>query len=56
MLEGFELSRKDIEDMIMAARIKAGWVTREALDQMRADQAAAEAAKAEQAAPVAAKA
>ena len=54
MLEGFELSRKDIEDMIMAARIAAGWVTQEALDKMRADQAAAaaaaEAAKAEQAA------
>jgi N utilization substance protein A len=56
VLEGFELSRKDIEDMIMAARIKAGWVTREALDKMRADQAAVEAAKAQQAAPVAAKA
>src|SRR6478609_2715970 len=59
VLEGFELSRKDIEDMIMAARIAAGWVTQEALDKMRADQeaaaAAAEAAKAEQAAaPVAA--
>src|SRR6516164_7503399 len=56
VLEGLELSRKDIEDMIMAARIKAGWVTREALDKMRADQAAAEATKAQQAAPVAAKA
>ena len=61
VLEGFEMSRKDVEDMIMAARIAAGWVTQEALDKMRADQAAAaaaaEAAKAEQAAaPVAAKA
>jgi len=62
VLEGFELSRKDVEDMIMAARIAAGWVTQEALDKMRADQAAAaaaaEAAKAEQAAapPVAVKA
>ena len=56
VLEGLELSRKDIEDMIMAARIKAGWVTREALDKMRADQAMAEAAKAQQAAPVVAKA
>ena len=59
VLEGFEISRKDVEDMIMAARIAAGWVTQEALDKMRADQeaaaAAAEAAKAEQAAaPVAA--
>ena len=54
------MSRKDVEDMIMAARIAAGWVTQEALDKMRADQAAAaaaaEAAKAElAAAPVAAK-
>ena len=58
VLEAFEMSRKDVEDMIMAARIAAGWVTQEALDKMRADQAAAaaaaEAAKAEQAAaPVA---
>jgi N utilization substance protein A len=59
VLEGFEISRKDVEDMIMAARIAAGWVTQEALDKMRADQAAAaaEAAKAElAAAPVAVKA
>ena len=63
VLEGFELSRKDIEDMIMAARIAAGWVTQEDLDKMHAEQAAAaaaaEAAKlAEQAAaaPVAVKA
>jgi N utilization substance protein A len=60
VLEGFEMSRKDVEDMIMAARIAAGWVTQESLDKMRADQAAAaaaaEAAKAEQAAPVAVKA
>ena len=27
VLEGFEISRKDVEDMIMAARIAAGWVT-----------------------------
>ena len=31
VLEGFELSRKDVEDMIMAARIAAGWVTQEDL-------------------------
>jgi hypothetical protein len=46
--------------MIMAARIAAGWVTQEALDQMRAEQAAAaaaaEAAKAAPAVPVEAKA
>jgi N utilization substance protein A len=61
VLEGFELSRKDVEDMIMAARIAAGWVTQEALDKMRADQAAAAAAAeaaraAEQAAPATVKA
>ena len=44
VLEGFELSRKDVEDMIMAARIAAGWVTQEDLDKMRAEQAAAVAA------------
>jgi N utilization substance protein A len=44
VLEGFEVSRKDIEDMIMAARIAAGWVTQEDLDKMRAEQAAATAA------------
>src|SRR5499427_4318231 len=43
VLEGFETSRKDIEDMIMAARIAAGWVTQEDLDKMRAEQAAATA-------------
>ena len=54
VLDGFEISRKDVEDMIMAARIAAGWVTQEDLDKMRAEQAAAaaaaEAAKAELAA------
>ena len=44
VLEGFEISRKDVEDMIMAARIAAGWVTQEDLDKMRAEQAAAAAA------------
>ena len=54
VLEGFELSRKDVEELIMAARIAAGWVTREALEKMRAEQAAAAAAKAELAAAPAA--
>ena len=44
VLDGFEISRKDVEDMIMAARIAAGWVTQEDLDKMRAEQAAAAAA------------
>jgi N utilization substance protein A len=59
-LEGFEVGRKEAEDMIMAARIAAGWVTEEDLEKMRTEQttaaAAAEAAKAAVAAPAEAKA
>jgi transcription termination/antitermination protein NusA len=44
VLEGFEVSRKDVEDMIMASRIAAGWVTQEDLDKMKAEQEAAAAA------------
>jgi N utilization substance protein A len=58
-LDGIEISRKDAEDMIMAARIAAGWVTAEDIEKMRAEQAAAaaaaEAAKAAAAAPADAK-
>jgi N utilization substance protein A len=58
-LEGIEISRKDAEDMIMAARIAAGWVTAEDIEKMRAEQAAAaaaaEAAKAAAVAPADAK-
>ena len=53
-LDGFEVGRQEAEDMIMAARIAAKWVTQEDLEKMRAEQAAAaaaaEAAKAAQAA------
>lgn len=59
-LEGFEVGRKEAEDMIMAARVAAGWVTEEDLEKMRTEQttaaAAAEAAKAAAAAPAEAKA
>jgi N utilization substance protein A len=59
-LDGFDVGRKEAEDMIMAARIAAGWVTEEDLEKMRAEQAAAvaaaEAAKAALAAPAGAKA
>jgi N utilization substance protein A len=58
-LDGIEISRKDAEDMIMAARIAAGWVTAEDIEKMRAEQAAAaaaaEAAKAAAVAPADAK-
>ncbi len=51
-LEGFGLSRADAEAMIMAARIKAGWITEEDLKQPEAEEA--ETAEAEAAAaPVA---
>ncbi len=46
VLDGFEIDRKGAEEMIMAARIAAGWVTREDLDKMKAEQAAASAAAA----------
>jgi transcription termination/antitermination protein NusA len=59
-LEGFEVGRKEAEDMIMAARVAAGWVTEEDLEKMRTEQttaaAAAEAAKTAAAAPAEAKA
>jgi N utilization substance protein A len=43
-LDGLEVGRKEAEDMIMAARIAAGWVTQEDLEKMKAEQAAAAAA------------
>ncbi len=36
VLESFELSRKDAEDIIMAARVQAGWITAEDLAAARA--------------------
>jgi N utilization substance protein A len=54
-LDGMEVSRKDAEELIMAARIAAGWVTEEEIEKARAQAAeaaaAAQAAKAAQAAP-----
>ena len=44
VLDGLEVGRKEAEDMIMAARIAAGWVTEEDLERMRDEQAAAAAA------------
>lgn len=46
-LEGFEVDRKGAEDMIMAARVLAGWITEEDLAAMRAVEAEAAAAAAE---------
>lgn len=60
VLDGFEVGRKEAEELIMAARVAAGWVTEEELEKARTEQAAAaEAAKAAsdaEAAPVAVKA
>ncbi len=36
-LDGFELSRQDVENMIMAARVQAGWITAEDLVKPAAD-------------------
>ena len=33
VLDGFELSRTDVENMIMAARVQAGWIKAEDLEQ-----------------------
>jgi transcription termination/antitermination protein NusA len=44
VLEGMEIGRKEAEDIIMAARIAAGWVTVEDLEKLRAEQEAAAAA------------
>jgi N utilization substance protein A len=58
VLDGLEIGRKEAEEMIMAARIAAGWVTEEDLERMRdAEAAAAAAAEAAKVAePVAVKA
>jgi N utilization substance protein A len=61
VLDGLEVGRKEAEEMIMAARIAAGWVTEEDLERMRKEQeaaaaAAAAAAEAAAAVPVAVKA
>jgi N utilization substance protein A len=46
VLEGIEIGRKEAEDMIMAARIAAGWVTAADLEKLKAEQEAAAAAQA----------
>ena len=45
VLDGFELSRTDVENMIMAARVQAGWIKAEDLEQ-HAPEAESEAAPA----------
>jgi N utilization substance protein A len=36
-LDGFDLSRTDVENMIMAARVQAGWITQEDLEKPEAE-------------------
>jgi N utilization substance protein A len=46
VLDGFELTRKDAEDLIMNARVVAGWIKPEDLMPPEADEGEAEAAEA----------
>ena len=39
ILEGFDINTEEAENMIMAARVEAGWITQEELDQQRAEEA-----------------
>ena len=40
ILDGFDINADEAENMIMAARVEAGWITQAELDQQRADEAA----------------
>ena len=39
ILDGFDINAEEAENMIMAARVEAGWITQAELDQQRADEA-----------------
>ena len=43
VLDGFDVSADEAENLIMAARVAAGWITQEELDAQRAAEAAAKA-------------
>ena len=45
ILTPFEVSRQDAEAMVMAARLKAGWIEEEELGSDEADDASTEAAE-----------
>ena len=51
ILEGYKLSPAECEEMIMRARIEAGWITQEELDAMRAAEEEAAAAEEGEEAP-----
>ena len=40
ILDGFDINPEEAEALIMAARVKAGWVTQEELDALAAEKAA----------------
>ncbi|MBL70672.1 MAG: transcription termination/antitermination protein NusA [Rhodobiaceae bacterium] len=40
ILDGFDINAEEAENMIMAARVEARWITQEELDQQRAEEAA----------------
>ena len=40
ILDGFDINAEEAENMIMAARVEAGWITQEELEQQRAEEAA----------------
>ncbi len=48
ILEAYNISAEEAEDMIIRARLKAGWITEEDLAAMRAEQAEAETEQAEE--------
>ena len=48
ILEGFNIEAEAAEELIMAARVKAGWITEEDLAALRAEQEAAAAAELEE--------
>lgn len=45
ILDGFDVSADEAENLIMVARVAAGWITQEELDQQRADEAARQQAE-----------
>jgi transcription termination/antitermination protein NusA len=48
ILEAYDMSAEDAEEMIIRVRLKAGWITQEDLDAMRAEQEAKELEEAEE--------
>ena len=45
ILDGFDVSADEAENLIMVARVAAGWITQEELDQQRAEEAARQQAE-----------